>query len=344
VFQQFAKDFGAKPLNLYQNFRAQPLLRRMQNAMVRVMDPAAAVPDDELKGAGGSIEIVPSANDREEAEVVVDRIEHWIGAGTPLSEIAVLVPRQPELYTQQLALELSRRGVPFRNEQALQDLATEPVALLIVDFLRVVMGEREFDAYGRLMDVLLSTGIDEDQAYSLRSGWHRFLESSRNQMASQEAEATRSAQALIELSNQFLSMVGKGLLSGLSADYEQGSRLLDVISQTYERISELLLQNPEPINALSRFSAENTVRIMTIHKSKGLEFDSVVMMGVERTTYWGKIEDERSVFFVGISRAKKRLVLTVVGQRGRPENFSGRWDVQRLPHEEFLGYAHNLKR
>jgi superfamily I DNA/RNA helicase len=39
IFLTFAEAFDALPLNLYQNFRSAPRLRRMQNAMVKVMDP-----------------------------------------------------------------------------------------------------------------------------------------------------------------------------------------------------------------------------------------------------------------------------------------------------------------
>ena len=53
VFKTFADEFKARPLNLYQNFRSLPRLRRMQNAMVKVMDPDAAVPDSEIAGKGG---------------------------------------------------------------------------------------------------------------------------------------------------------------------------------------------------------------------------------------------------------------------------------------------------
>jgi superfamily I DNA/RNA helicase len=42
---------------------------------------------------------------------------------------------------------------------------------------------------------------------------------------------------------------------------------------------------------------------MTIHNSKGLEFDSVIMLGVEKEAFFGKIADERAAYFVGISRA-----------------------------------------
>jgi superfamily I DNA/RNA helicase len=77
---------------------------------------------------------------------------------------------------------------------------------------------------------------------------------------------------------------------------------------------------------------------MSIHKSKGLEFDTVVIQGVETQTFWGEEEAERSAFFVGISRAKRRLVLTVCERRERPDG-ARRWDIARTEHDEFVGYA-----
>jgi superfamily I DNA/RNA helicase len=78
---------------------------------------------------------------------------------------------------------------------------------------------------------------------------------------------------------------------------------------------------------------------MSIHMSKGLEFDSVVVLGVECQTFWGDLDAERSAYFVGISRAKCRLFLTACGERARPEGANNRWSVVRTEHGEFFGYA-----
>jgi superfamily I DNA/RNA helicase len=139
--------------------------------------------------------------------------------------------------------------------------------------------------------------------------------------------------------NEFLELVGQDLLRGLAPEYEHGGRLDEVIAETYQRISHLMKAENDVVRALSRFSEDNAVRIMTIHKSKGLEFDTVVLLGVETETFWGKAEEERSAFFVGISRAKRRLVLTVANHRERPRGYHRWWDEDRTPHEEFLGYA-----
>ena len=77
---------------------------------------------------------------------------------------------------------------------------------------------------------------------------------------------------------------------------------------------------------------------MSVHKSKGLEFDTVVILGVEDETFWGEPSAERAAYFVGISRAKQRLLLTACRYRERPEG-AKRWTVERHEHEEFLGYA-----
>lgn len=58
------------------------------------------------------------------------------------------------------------------------------------------------------------------------------------------------------------------------------------------------------------------IPIITVHQSKGCEFDTVYMAGVEDNMYpayysYGKSEnEEKRVFYVGITRAKKRLVIT----------------------------------
>jgi len=112
-----------------------------------------------------------------------------------------------------------------------------------------------------------------------------------------------------------------------------------VVQETRKRIEEQLAIEPDLLKALIRFSDDRAVRILTIHKSKGLEFDTVVIMGVEKETFWGEAADERCAFFVGMSRAKRRLVLTTCQTRRTPPSNPYRWCEQRNPYGEFLGYA-----
>ncbi|WP_187394251.1 3'-5' exonuclease, partial [Aeromonas sobria] len=128
-------------------------------------------------------------------------------------------------------------------------------------------------------------------------------------------------------------------LMSLSPDYESRDRLSEVIRDTKIKIEELLTLEPDLPQALKRFSDDQAVRILTIHKSKGLEFDSVIIMAVENEIFFGNQDENRCAFFVGVSRAKKRLVLTHADQRERPAGLTKRWDMHRTPQTEYFSYA-----
>lgn len=339
IFVNFSRDFNARGLTLYSNFRSLPRLRRMQNMMIGVMDPEAAVQDEEILGDEGEISILSFEDSQQEAVALADLIQEWIETDNlPLAEIAVLVSRDLEFYAEFLMIELEQRGIPFRNEQQLQDISIEPAARLIVDYLCVLYGDREPNAYIRLMNLLVDAGLDDEDQEALRSEWQRHLQQERMQVLRNGA---LTIDEVWEQVSNFLRRLGRARLVSLSADYEQGNRLTEVVGLTRERISEFLEIEPDLARALSRFSDDQAVRIMTIHKCKGLEFESVIMFGIEVETFWGNPEAERSAYFVGISRAKNRLVLTYASERPIPTGFPRhrRWSVQRRRHVEFLGYA-----
>lgn len=339
IFETYADDFEAEPLNLYQNFRSAPRLRRMQNAMVRVMDPPAALDDAELPGEDGEIEVLHFKNATEEASYLADAIDNWIEKeAIEPSEIAVLVSKQQNLYCQELRAALQERKVPFREEDQAQDFASEPVVRLVTDFLLVVSGSAQPEAFRRLLEaVVYSEGLDDEQEYRARSRWDRFVADIRQQIATGQLNPGDRA-AMAKLVQELVDVIGRDAIVAFSADYAQGNRLDHLIEGTVARISDLVEDGTDLSAALAAFSADRAVRIMSIHKSKGLEFHTVIVMGVEQETFWGKVEEERAAYFVGISRAKQRLVLTVCDHRDRPDG-APRWTSNRTAQTEFLGYA-----
>lgn len=338
IFVNFAHDFDALPLNMYRNFRSKPRLLRMQNEIVRVFDSAAVMSDEQLKGEEGEIYLWPFESSQAEATYLADQISDWIvQERIPPSEIAILVSQQPDLYASHLMLELSARGIPFRNEQLLQDLSVEPVARLIVDYLLSLYGTREPAAWMRLMNQLIAYSDDEGEA-SARQDWQRFIKAERKKANEVDAvDDCFSVRWPFVIS--FLKKVGIDMLTGLSPDYESRTRLNDVIKETKARIEDLSKTEPNLLKTLARFSDDQAVRILTIHKSKGLEFEVVVILGVEKETFWGDQDERRCAFFVGISRAKTRLALTWAKKRERPQGWTGGWNTSRIQHDEYVGYA-----
>lgn len=339
VFETYAADFDSLSLNLYHNFRSKPRLRRMQNAMVRVMDPPAALADSALKGDEGEIKILRFEDDDDEAPHLAGAMKSWIDdEGIDPSEIAVLVSKQQNLYCQKLRASLEAHSVPFREEDDVQDLASEPAASLIVDFLLVATGSRQPAPYRRVLElVVFNHGFDEEREYRARSKWDRFVANVKGRITEGETDLA-NRNDLAGLVGELVGIVGRDAFVALSPEYAHGNRLDQLIEASINRAHGLLIDGSDAATALACFSGDQAVRIMSIHKSKGLEFDTVVLLGVEKETFWGEEDAERSAYFVGISRAKRRLCLTVCENRERPQGVS-RWDAKRTEHDEFLGYA-----
>lgn len=337
IFETYADDFDARPLRLFLNFRSQPALLRMQNDVIREIEAEAVMPDDLAKGEGGEILAGNFRNAAEEAEAIANLIQRWITQdGIPPSEIAVLMPRQVEEYGKFLMLRLTDLGIAHRNDHDLQDFLKEPAVSLVVDYLTCLYGQGEAEAWSRLMDHF--TPFEDDDS---RSSAQRIFEETYQahlKKVKQERKTANPYESWWVLANEFLKKLGLSSVSALSADYRSKARLLEVVREVRDRIKALLAIEPDLLRALARLSDDSAVRFLTMHKSKGLEFHSVVVLGVEKQTFWGQLEQERCVFFVGVSRAKHRLVLTTADYRSRPKNVR-RWDEHRAPHAEFVSHV-----
>jgi len=92
---------------------------------------------------------------------------------------------------------------------------------------------------------------------------------------------------------------------------------------------------------LAQLSDDQSIRILTVHKSKGLEFDTVVLLGVEDQAYLGQ-GSPRGSAYVFRRCVKGRKTVTTAKHRDNLLNPST-WRPQRNPHEEFLDYVYRWK-
>lgn len=337
IFRTFADDFSAKPLNMYRNFRSKLRLLRMQNEIVRVLDQDSVMPDEQLEGDEGEIFARRFENGQEEAEGLADLIAGWIyEEQLPPEEIAVLVSKQLDLYAAHLMTALDARSIPYRNEQQLQDITVEPAARLIVDYLSCLYGKCQSKAWSRLVNQLAP--FDEEDQTNARNNLDRLIRKQRKAISVSELPSEPYTDWWRNIC-EFLKKTGIETLIALSPDYESRVRLIEVVKDAKACIEEMLELEPDLLKVLERFSDDQSVRILTIHKSKGLEFDSVIIMAVEKEIFFGDQDANRCAFFVGASRAKQRLILSSADRRERPVGHSGRWDVQRSPQTEYFGYA-----
>lgn len=335
VMATFSKDFAATELQLYQNFRSKPRLRRMQNRMILEMDPSSASSDKELEGEEGILKVLRVDTDEQEAAAVTEMISEWLDEGVPPREITVLARQQPHLITSVLGEHLTAAGISYRNEQQSQDLTAEPAAALIFNFLRVVADDGRPKEYSDLVRVVTRGGIEEVDGV-LDSNLRTLLRDIRLTVRTADFDTSDYA-SWSPIIKSFLKFVTRPALNALSPSYQQGSRLNDVIKDAASAFKRELAVDCDPVSALDRLSEEDSVRILTVHKCKGMEFEKVIVFGVEPQFFWGSAV--KAEFFVAISRAKAELVLTTARHRTKPDGASGRWREESPAYEELLRYT-----
>ncbi len=134
-----------------------------------------------------------------------------------------------------------------------------------------------------------------------------------------------------------------GILKGLSRGSFEISLDENALESRIQMLREeaLRLEDERPDVTLGEFLAhivlltggdfdsdEDAVRMMTLHAAKGLEFDRVIMLGMEQGNFphylalnktVAEIEEERRLCYVGITRARQKAALIYARRRG------GRW-------------------
>ena len=109
--------------------------------------------------------------------------------------------------------------------------------------------------------------------------------------------------------------------------YKRGTFYEDTINKLYEAVEKASSDPWEA--ALDAVEGKDAVPVLTIHKSKGLEYAAVFFLGLEDGAFWNfsrTPDEELNTFFVALSRAKRRVAFTFARERnvGRYSNQSRR--------------------
>ncbi|MBH9724889.1 ATP-binding domain-containing protein [Burkholderia contaminans] len=89
-----------------------------------------------------------------------------------------------------------------------------------------------------------------------------------------------------------------------------------------DAVAQHLLNSLSPdgwSESLDRYEGLSSVPLMTIHKSKGLEYHTVIFVGLDDEAWWSFTKDSVEAtagFFVAFTRAKQRVVFTYCPLRG----------------------------
>ena len=329
VFKDFENDFGAEIQNLHMNHRSAPRLVDLQRRMYASLneDGQTVKPSNKWRPDDGEISLLISQNEQDEAIEIAATISKKISSGTKPSNICILCKQRPETYVEKIIFELSKRGVRARIENVFQDLLKEPIVEILNAFLRLTIDIKRPNDWETLLQAMSDLwGVDyhsdNDNYYSMQDALVGEMDCLKRMMSSVTSES--EFEALLE---HLIKFLGIDRIKANYQCYEQGEYLNNLMNKYQELFwKEYDFVKGNWMKALENFEGKNSVPIMTIHKSKGLEYEFVCFVGLEDSAFWNfksQPEEDRCAFFVALSRAKKEVMFTFSHYRER-----GRYSYQ----------------
>lgn len=112
---------------------------------------------------------------------------------------------------------------------------------------------------------------------------------------------------------KILDFVGPEAIRNYYPQYRRGDFYDQTLRDCAHHLAAARAHTSNWLEAVGHFEGTDSVPIMTIHKSKGLEYHTIVFVGLEDSALWGFQRapvEETSAFFVAFSRAISRVVFT----------------------------------
>ena len=122
-----------------------------------------------------------------------------------------------------------------------------------------------------------------------------------------------------KLIDDVLGFIGRERLVAVHPAYGQGDWLEKVLASAATHLAQSATMAIGWTGALDAYEGLHAIPLMTIHKSKGLEYHTVIFVGLDDGAWWSFAGDQVEAtagFFVAFTRAKQRVVFTYCAQRG----------------------------
>lgn len=204
---------------------------------------------------------------------------------------------------------------------AIQDLLGEDLTHVLLRLLRLGAAERSpknWNAALRDLQFLEAVDLaDEARLQRLQQRLQEFVREIRRAMRHLDPVPDYA----LEVAQLALDFVGVQVLRRAFPSYQRRPDFDRVWNGFVLLLQECLEHTETWSNALDKFEGLGQIVLMTIHKSKSLEFHTTIFYGLDNRTWWSLVPnrvEELNSFFVAFTRAKQRAFLTLCIDRGQP--------------------------
>lgn len=357
----FFFDFSRAPettrLQLVRNYRSAAAIVDAAAALIRHNQQRSGVTLRAESGQNGVIEVASTATAAAEAEFIVRRIEELVsgiesfslysgrggeGRGYSFAEIAILIRSRRQAETLLGALE--RRGIPIQ-QVGTPPFYMAPTLVGLYHFLQLANGDGTISDGLTLLRALGLLSVAEFE--SLGTGFPLAGDFfSVAAVLDLPSELMRKVGELSDLLTLFVAQARQfGIVTALEGHRVSLSGAVD--DQQVRRFFDLAGTFGRDLNAFAGYLRKNAsgmvydagseaVALMTLHAAKGLEFPVVFLPGLEEgilpATLSGNndIEEERRLFYVGLTRARNQAILSTAASRSSGSSIPSRF-LKEIP-------------
>ena len=328
IFPDYKLDFKANEYQLLMNHRSVPKLIEFQKEVHQILNSnhSSIQTNNYPEFQEGEITLFEFENESLEAELIANDIESKIQGGIRPSEICILAKQKVDDYSSKLITTLSSKGIKARIENEYQELLKDPTCNLLLDLISCSQGKRDpliweniSNFYGNI------NGIDELTDELILAKSYKEIDNIVSDITYLISNVIPNEESMLKLIDCIIEKIDEKRIISTFSTYN-GKSDLDIIVKNFSNLlyKEYSQTQGEWIDIVSSFKGETSIPIMTIHKSKGLEYEVVYFLGLEDSAFWSfndQPEEDKSAFFVALSRAKSHLIFTYCKLRNNsPQN------------------------
>lgn len=337
AFAQFEVDFAAEPFALTSNHRSTQQLVDLQRRFALRLDPDTPPQQSRVDLPVGETPVEVWSFPTAEREA--GAIAAWIATdiektGRRPADYALIARQQVAKLEPQLTQALSADGLRLRNDDAqvgdikLQDLLADDLVRLLLGILALAANRGGQPQIWRDVTSTLSRVSPErgsrEVGTQLDDDLTDYLQNLRRWLA-----ATPIDGGSVDLSEEIAASLTDNLTGFVRVEAAGHKRLfgdrptdLAITLKAFRiRLAQTLLRVDSWSEVADAFHDGDAVPLLTVHRSKGLEYHTVFFIGLDSDQWWAHARntlESTMTFFVGVSRAAERLIFTQCDQRGAP--------------------------
>jgi len=348
----FENDWpNAVVVKLEENFRSRPeileiadkLIAKNQNRKQKTLIPTKSSP--------ATVAVNTFADELDEAQNIAWKVKELVEGGASLKDMAVFY----RVNAQSRALEeaLIRNKIPYQIVRGVEFYGRKEIRDVLA-YLKILVNPDDEVALLRIINTpargIGKTTIDKIRDYAGHNNITLFESLKKTTHIESLSEAVKAKISAFvnmlegfkkDVTGKVAPLIGRvsietGMEKSLHETGPDGQNAVDNIYELINSAAQYDQQAEEPLlldylQQIALFSdadaydaATDRIAMMTLHAAKGLEFENVFIAGVEEgllphersnTDERDELEEERRIFFVGITRAKSGLYISYAQYR-----------------------------